>query len=352
MKEIRKIKEQRTISLTPEMKVSEIIDLWPQTLDTFIKMGFAPLKNKFLRQTIARNITLRQAANFRNVDLNILQLNLQTTILNPTAHNQSFIDPDRLRFDENTIPELTGDLRIMGLIPCPVRNILVENFDSFIQKNLSSKGVKTAWWLAAEGSGSKDIKNFLVSVIKSEQYDNFPEIFISVGSELFLNEDYCRILYERSFFKKIKLNKNKRPEFKKLEDPGDKLQLQFAVLFSFNCLKEPLKGLPLPKTWHDLTNPEYKGLIVIPSLDLPVMPDFLASLYYYYGDSLFIKFCQNVLFASHPAQSSPRKVKKKKPCIFITPLHFSRISKSEDNVHIIPEDGLVAVPAYFVNTKG
>lgn len=57
-------------------------------------------------------------------------------------------------------------------------------------------------------------------------------------------------------------------------------------------------------------------------------------------------------FALHPAQSSGRKYKKKQPSIFITPIHFSKIMKSSDSIHITPLDGYVAVPAYYSVTTG
>jgi hypothetical protein len=350
VKDLKKNKEQSTRSLSPEMKVAKVVEMWPQTLDTFVKMGFTPLKNKFLRNTIGASVSIRQAANFKNIDLNILLHNLQATIENPTGYNQSFIDSNKLRFDENTLPDLVGDVRLMGLIPCPVRNLLIEKFDAYIQENFSSQNKQIAWWFAAEGAGLSDIKSFIRSTIKSGQYSGFPECFLTVGTELFLHDEFCRDMYKNNYFNKMPSNKNARPEFKKLEDPDGKLQLQFVALFSLYCHKDKLKGLPLPQTWMDLSNDIYKGKIVLPSLNLPIIPDLLASLYYYMGDIHFIKFCQNVSFALHPAQSSGRSELKKQPGIYITPIHFSKIMKAAEGVHVIPKDGYVAVPSYMVNT--
>ena len=347
MKEISKPKQQNTRSLSPDMIVSELIDLWPQTIDTFVKMGFAPITNKLLRKTIARYVTIRQAANFRNVDLNILLLNLETAITNPTAHNEAFINPDRLRFDENAIPDLQGDLTILGLIPCPLRNVLVEKFDAFVQENYTDKQNKVAWWFSAEGTGTNDVKNFIRSTAKAENFEKFPHIFKAVGTELFLNDEFCRKMYKDSIFKTTSINSLARPEFQKLEDPHRKLQLQFVLLLSFYCHRNEMKNIPLPETWFDLTNDIYRGKIVIPSLNLPIMPDFLSALYYYLGDSLFMKFCQNVSFALHPSQSATKNNKSNSPGIFITPIHFSKIMKVKDGVHIIPKDGFVTVPSYF-----
>ncbi len=349
MKEIRKPKQQNTRSLSPDMKVAEVIDNWPQTITTFVRMGFEPITNKFLRNTIGRKVSLKQAAAFRNVDLNILLINLETAITNPTTHNESFIDPKRLRFDENTLPDLEGDLTILGLVPCPIRHTLVEKTDEYLQTTFTSKDINVGWWFAAEGSGTGDVKSFIRSTAKTGNYNKFPDLFLAVGTELFLHDEYCRNMYKDNIFKQARPNELARPEFEKLADPNNKLQLQFAVFFSFYCEQKILGDLPLPKTWFDLTNEKYRGKIVIPALNLPIIPDFLASLHYYFGDSLFIKFCQNVSLAMHPSQSSGRKEKKGSPAIFITPLHFSKIMKSGDGVHIQPNDGFVAVPSYIAN---
>lgn len=350
MKAFSEKRPQKTVALTAEMKVAEVVDTWPQTLETFVKMGFAPLQSKLLRNTIARNVTIRQAAAFRNVDLNILLLNLQNAVSNPTTHDEAFVDPRRLRFDEDTIPELSGDIRLTGLVPCPVRTLLIEQFDSFILRTFTANGIRVAWWLAAEGSGLQDLKVFVKSIARSRQHERFPDFFVAVGTELFLFEEFGRSMYESGLFTARPPRPDARPEFAALEDPTGRLQLQFVVLFSFCCRPSGLGDTPAPRTWFDLTEPRYRGKVMIPALNLPVMPDFLAALHYYLGDNLFVKFCQNVTAAMHPAQSSSRKKRAQEPGVFVTPVHFSKIVKAAEDIHVIPDDGMLAVPGYFAET--
>ncbi|MCP3926498.1 MAG: ABC transporter substrate-binding protein [Desulfobacterales bacterium] len=349
MKSHQKIREQKTLSLSPDMLINDVIKTWPQTVATFSKMGFSSFKIPIFRKLFTRNLTIESAAKFKNVDLNILLINLQNAIANPTTHNESFIDPNRLRFDENTVPDLTGDLSMFGIIPCPVRNVIIERFDSFIQENYTKRDKKVAWWLASGGPSIMDIKNYIKSTVKSNQFETFPDLFLSVGTEVFLHDDFCRPLYKENFFKQTDVKT--RADLKKLEDPNGILQLQFAAIFTFYCIPESLGGLPLPNNWFDLTDPKYKGHIVLPSLNLPVIPDLLSALYFHLGDSHFIKFCQNVKFALHPSHSSDRKIKKNSPGIFVTPMHFSKIKKSPGHVNVIPEDGFIAVPAYIAKTS-
>ncbi len=350
MKMARVSRGQDTLSLSPDMRVAEVIDRWPQTLKTFIRMGFAPLANPVLRRTLARTVTIRQAASLRNVDLNILMANLQTAIANPTGHDEAFVDPDRLRYNEDTLPDLDGDINVAALVPCPVRTVLVEQFEAFLQRELVPKGVRTAWWFAAESLGFSDVKQFVTAAVRSGRLEGFPDFLVGVGSELFLHEEYGRRLYQDGFFMRQPPFELSRPEFSALEDPGGILQLQFVVLFSFGCDLSALGRCAVPESWFDLTEPRYAGKIVLPSLNLPVMGDFLAALYYHLGDALFIRFCRNVAGAASPARSA-RRQGQTAGAVFITPLHFSRITKGPDHRHVLPVDGFVAVPCWFVERE-
>jgi ABC-type Fe3+ transport system substrate-binding protein len=350
MDRIRELRPQKTVSLSAEMKVFDVVDTWPHTLETFVKMGFTPLRNPVLRNTIARRVSLRQAAALRNVDLNILMLNLQTAIANPDSRGQSFVDPQRLRYDENTVPELEGDVRLVGLVPCPVRTLVVEQFDQYAAMEFAAREIRLAWWLAAEGTGAADVKVFLKSIARSRQHRRFPDVFMAGGTELFLFEEFGRALYDSELFAESAPAAHARPEFAALEDPRGKLRLQFAVLFSFACRPDCLGGAPVPRSWFDLTEPRYRGRIVLPALDLPVMPDFLAALHAHLGDTLFVKFSQNVALTAHPARAAARANTSDTHAIFVAPLHFARILKADGDVHVVPDDGFVAVPGYLVQT--
>lgn len=49
--------------------IGAILDRYPQLLDTFTRLGFAPLQNPLLRQTLARSVTLRTACRWHRLDL-------------------------------------------------------------------------------------------------------------------------------------------------------------------------------------------------------------------------------------------------------------------------------------------
>jgi hypothetical protein len=52
--------------------VGSVVSAFPQTVDVFTDFGFTPLRNRFLRNTLARSVTINQAASLRGVNVNQL----------------------------------------------------------------------------------------------------------------------------------------------------------------------------------------------------------------------------------------------------------------------------------------
>lgn len=64
--------------ITKDWKVAKVLDAFPETLDAFLEVSphFSKLKNKVLRKTIARRVTLDQAARVGGVDVKTLLIKL------------------------------------------------------------------------------------------------------------------------------------------------------------------------------------------------------------------------------------------------------------------------------------
>lgn len=59
----------RPTSISADDTVGEVVASFPQTLETFADFGFGQLKNPLLRRTLARAVTIRQAASLHGVNL-------------------------------------------------------------------------------------------------------------------------------------------------------------------------------------------------------------------------------------------------------------------------------------------
>jgi hypothetical protein len=64
-------------AVDPQLTVGQVLERWPETLDVFIRYGFTPLTDPYLRQRIDPTITLRTAAASRGVDVRRLLSDLQ-----------------------------------------------------------------------------------------------------------------------------------------------------------------------------------------------------------------------------------------------------------------------------------
>ncbi len=64
--------------ITKDWKVAKVLDIYPETLDAFLEVSphFSKLKNKMLRKTLARRVTLEQAARVGGVNLDTLLMKL------------------------------------------------------------------------------------------------------------------------------------------------------------------------------------------------------------------------------------------------------------------------------------
>lgn len=68
--------------ITADMKVSEVLDKYPETLNAFIKQGtgFKALTSPKLRKLFAGLVTVRQAARIHGVDVDKLVRDLNAVI--------------------------------------------------------------------------------------------------------------------------------------------------------------------------------------------------------------------------------------------------------------------------------
>jgi putative spermidine/putrescine transport system substrate-binding protein len=330
--------------INAEAIVADIVTAYPEALEILLQFGFTPLKNPMARKTIAKFVTLKQAAELKGIDLK----ELLSALKQSGAKNIKPVKKQQHSFaSEDPVPKLQGDITVMGLVPCPVRGTLVESFSSFIQKYSSSSGLKIAWWLAGEGIATDDLRAWLEQQTINKDFSSFPDIFLAVGSEMFFQKRFGALAKSKLLAKTTDLNKQARTDFENLTDPQETLLTNFCVTFSLICQTKKLPKEKIPNSWQDLADPDLKGKIGLPSLDLPVIPDILAALYDNFGEKFFSAFVSNIKATMHPAKSSPRENMDKTPEIMIMPNIFALSAKKNEATQIIPSEGSIAIPAFI-----
>ncbi len=56
-----------TQKITVSMKVAEVLEQYPQTVEVFVKYGFGNITNPVMRRTVAKVTTVKAACEMRNV---------------------------------------------------------------------------------------------------------------------------------------------------------------------------------------------------------------------------------------------------------------------------------------------
>lgn len=62
------IRLPRPARVEPQHRVADVLDWFPETEDVFVDQGFSAVRNKLLRRTVARQISIRQACQMHGVD--------------------------------------------------------------------------------------------------------------------------------------------------------------------------------------------------------------------------------------------------------------------------------------------
>ena len=71
--------------LSPQTRIGEILERYPDTLPIFLRRGFTPLANPALRRTVARIVTVEQVCRRESVDLDSFLEELRSSIQNRAA---------------------------------------------------------------------------------------------------------------------------------------------------------------------------------------------------------------------------------------------------------------------------
>jgi ABC-type Fe3+ transport system substrate-binding protein len=287
---------------------------------------------------------VRTAAAFKGMEVDELIRVLNETISN--KNNQNFIPEKKELSNINMASVPKADIRFLGIVPCPLRNVLVEKFDHFVSSFNNKSEKKLGWTMAGEGTAGGDVLKDIMAIANSKKYDRLVDLFTAVGKDIFAHNFYGGRIYKDNIWKKIGSHMNANPALENFTDPNGILRLLYGVPFIMSCRKSVLNDVPLPKTWIDLTNDKYKGKIALPTLDLPIIPDLLGGLYYHLGEENFQKFAANCSYDMHPAEVSSRRDDDTIPGVFIVPTHFAEISTSSGAIAVYPEDGSIFIPAF------
>ena len=322
-------------------KIIDILNRYPETVEFFVNKGFDKLKNEKDRDVIGK------------LSLNLILKTKGISIEGFSQMLDDFIELARNSADItlNQKTKRTKGVKVVGLLPCPVRVPLLEQFDAFVEKNETD----IEYDLKAASHGLEWLKGTVRNV---EDYNELADIYLSAGFDLFFDEKLMGKFKKAGVFKSgvkyDKFNSDFENDYMSLKDPSGDYSILAVVPAVFLVNKNELNGREVPKTWADLLKPEFEKSVSLPVSDFDLFNAILLNIYKLYGDEGVKKLGKSLIQSLHPAQMVKAKSRNKDeaPAISIIPYFFTQmLTGASDLYSIWPKDGALLSPIFILSKK-
>lgn len=327
-------------------KVFDITERYPETIDIFAANGFKQLKNDKMRKIMGKTITLEMACRSKNVNLDVFEQKLVDAIeLNTASIDSALVSKKEV---EN------ADIKIEGILPCPVRVPLLEGFNEWLEENQENFDFKVDYELKSANLGVDWIKDRL----EANDEEELSDLFISAGFDLFFDKSMMGKFKEQHVFEDMTdfeaLNKDFQNEDISLKDPKGEYSILAVVPAVFMVNTEQLNGIEAPKSWADLLKPEFESRVSLPMRDFDLFNAILLNIYKRHGEEGVIKLGKSLLRSMHPAEMVKAHTKKDQelPIVTIMPYFFTKMARTNSPLQPVwPEDGAIISPIFTLAKK-
>lgn len=318
-------------------KIIDILNRYPETVEFFVNKGFDKLKNEKDRDVIGK------------LSLNLILKTKGISIEGFSQMLDDFIELARNSADItlNQKTKRTNGVKVVGLLPCPVRVPLLEQFDAFVEKNETD----IEYDLKAASHGLEWLKGTVRNV---EDYNELADIYLSAGFDLFFDEKLMGKFKKAGVFKSgvkyDKFNSDFENDYMSLKDPSGDYSILAVVPAVFLVNKNELNGREVPKTWADLLKPEFEKSVSLPVSDFDLFNAILLNIYKLYGDEGVKKLGKSLIQSLHPAQMvKSDRLTVNRPTVTIMPYFFTRMTKEGGTmIPVWPEDGAIISPVFML----
>ncbi len=335
----------QTEYFTANETLFEITERFPETIPVFVSNGFTQMNDPVRRREMGSRLTLTTAALLKGHRLESLIGLLQNHI----RQTRESVD---ITLSQKSHSSNRSTLQITGLLPCPVRLPLLEQFDQFIRAYSAHGDAAISYDLRSASSGVDWVHDIMKG---SNDPSTLPDLFLSAGFDLFFDASSrtgysCRDIYQAAItFPSV------NPLFRELAltDPQGHYSIIALVPAIFVVNLEELGALPVPRTWSDILSPAYHGNISLPVGDFDLFNGLLLNIYKRFGEDGIQKIGSNLSSAMHPAQMiKTAHSHGKNPAVTIMPYFFSRMIRNNTVLKPVwPEDGAIVSPIFMIAKK-
>ena len=329
-----------------EDTIYDITERYPETIDVFVSNGFKQIEDENMRKIMGKTISLNMACISKRLNIELFAKKLIDAIEeNRISQDSTLISPK----------EYGGDIRIEGVLPCPVRIPLLEGFNDWLDENKEGFDFKIDYELKSAHIGVDWIRE----KIKLDNEESLADLFISAGFDLFFDKDLMGKFKSKGIFEDIsgldRLNKDFDNDEIDLKDPQKQYSIIGVVPAVFVVNTEELKGRDFPRTWEDLLKPEFEDSISLPINDFDLFNAILLNIYKNYGQEGVASLGKSLLRSMHPSEMVKSHIKKgdfKIPTVTVMPYIFTQMIKSDSPLKPVwPEDGSIISPIFLLTKK-
>ncbi len=323
-------------------KIEKILTDYPETLEVFLINGFEQLKNSAMRKTMASTVSLEMALKMKKVNAELFVEKLEDAI------RQEREGIDQTLREEGSFAE--GDIRIEGVLPCPIRIPLLENFTAELEKLQKTTDKKIGYDLRSASMGLDWIKD----QVAEGQVDKLPDMMLSAGFDLFFDKKYMGQFKDHGVFTtKMKgFNKDFYNDKIDLRDPREEYAI-IGVVPAIIMVNENLLGdRKMPTSWADILEPEFEDTMALPMHDLDLFNAVILHIYKMFGEEGIHKLARSFKKSLHPAQMVKTKGilgESVDPVISISPYFFTQMLPENGPVKPVwPKEGAIISPIFLL----
>lgn len=337
----------------------DLTETYPQAISILVRSGFRRMEDPALRRQFGSSITIEAAALARGYDPQDFLSQIRRGIgldSEAAATGDSHAGNDASGHRSNTV-------RIMGLVPCPIRVPMTQLMESASQKFTTSTGIDVEFDLQAAYTGTEWIEENLGEHPTAQ---DLPEVFLSAGFRLFFTDDrFRRLRQEGAFADRTGWKEmNAFARTNDLQDPEHRFSVVGVVPAVFMVNRTLLGARPVPQTWAEVLTPEFENSLALPVGDFDLFDALLLGVHRSFGMAGVEQLARNMFQQMHPAQmvagarsadasgGSSGGSSGGQPLITIMPYFFTRtITESSPLIPVWPEDGALAAPILLVTRR-
>ncbi|MFW5974949.1 MAG: ABC transporter substrate-binding protein [Bacteroidota bacterium] len=324
----------------------EITDQYPETIKIFADNGFPQMADNEKRARFGKSLSLEMALALKQLNKEAFVNTLEQAI----AQNRDNADAS-LNAEQ---PANSADVKITGLLPCPVRMPMNELLDKFITSYQQERGLTADYDLKAASMGLDWLKEELAPQPEPEALS---DLFISAGFDLFFDDKLMGHYKKQDVFKDLTGLNKLNPDFDNasidLKDPKGHYSMLAVVPAVFLINSRELGDREAPQTWKDLLKPEYENSVSLPIGDFDLFNAILLTMYKNYGEEAVAQLGRTLLQSMHPSEMVRSNVKNiQRPAITIMPYFFTKTVKEGSPMQALwPEDGAIISPIFMLTKQ-